>query len=162
MTNFPSILPPSPDNSIAESFTRPIETILRFNVDVISSFQSATVGWVRRRQEAVTDSVASFEKLLRSQDISEAMTIQREWAQRSMRRLDEDLTPVAIQTSEMLKEEVSGGERAVATMSEAAQVPAGVVENDVSAMQPPHKKARSTKKESHPKQAKSRSRKRRR
>jgi len=162
VTNFPSILPPSPDNSIAESFTRPIETILRFNVDVISSFQSATVGWVRRRQEAVMDSVASFEKLIRSQDIGEVMTIQREWAQRSMRRLDEDLSPVAIQTSETLKEGASAAERAVATMPEAGQVPAGIVENDVSAMQPVHKKVRSTMKESPTRQAKSRTRKRRR
>ena len=96
MTNFPSIFPPSPGNPIAESFTRPIETILRFNVDVISAFQSATVSWVQRRQEAVKDTVAAFEKLIRSRDISEAMAIQRDWVQRSMHRLDEDLNLIAI------------------------------------------------------------------
>ncbi len=90
-----------------------------------------------------------------------------------MRRLEEDLSPVAIQTAEMLNETASAGEAAVTTMSEAAKVPVDFVENDVSAMdpphegnrmegmEPPHKKAPSTKKESHTKPPKSHSKRRR-
>ena len=92
VTNFASVSMPSSDTAIVEIFTQPIEIILRFNADVINAFQSAPVSWVQRRQEAQKDTIAAFEKLSHCGDIGEAMTIQREWVKRSMRRLDEDFS----------------------------------------------------------------------
>lgn len=170
MTNFPSIFAPMPGNTLSESFTRPLDAILRFNVDVINSFQSAAINWVRRRQEAIKDTAECFESLIRSRDISEAMTIQREWVQRSMHRLDKDLSPVAIQTSEMVSEAAFAEQSAIARMSETAPVPVenhesavgAAEENHLTEVEPPHKKARSRKKEGHTKRPESPSGKRRR
>jgi hypothetical protein len=111
-------------NPGAEIFVQPIETILRFNAGILTAFQSATVGWMQRRQEAARDTMVSFGKLAQCRDISEAMTIQREWVKRTMHRLDEDFSPLAMQAPDLLH----------ATMPEAAPVAARVVESQARAV----------------------------
>jgi hypothetical protein len=147
VTNYASVSTSSPGNRSAEIFTQPIEIILRINAGIINAFQSATVGWMQRRQEAARDTIESFEKLVHCRDIGEAMTIQREWVKRSMHRLDEDFSPLAGQTPDMLQAVASAGETAVVNMSEAAQPLVREVENHVRAAQPNHQKVRSTEKE---------------
>jgi len=117
VTNFPPGSTRSPGNRGAEIFTQPIEIILRFNAGIVNAFQSATVSWMQRRQEAARDTIDSFEKLVCCRDIGEAMTIQREWVKRSMHRLDKDLSPLADQAPDMVHE------NAVVDMLEAAQLP---------------------------------------
>ena len=93
MTNFASLS--TRGNSGVEICTQPIETILRLNAGVISAFQSATVSWIQRRQEAAKEGIESFGKLVCCRDIGEAMAIQREWVERSLHRLDEDFSAFA-------------------------------------------------------------------
>lgn len=72
MTNFDSVSPPSSASRGMELFTQPIEIFLWLNAGVINVFQSATVSWMQRRQEAARDAIASFEKLVHSRDFGEA------------------------------------------------------------------------------------------
>lgn len=64
MTNFHSITTstPAPGNRGAEIFTQPIEIIFRLNAGIINAFQSATVSWMQRGQEAARDTIESCEK----------------------------------------------------------------------------------------------------
>lgn len=127
------------------NLTQPIEIILRFNAGIINAFQSATVSWMRRRHEAARDTAESFEKLAHCHDIGEAVTIQREWVRRSLNRLDQDFSPLATQTSDMLHEASSAGENLVASMPEVAQSPRRKVEDHVGAVKHTRPKVRSTK-----------------
>jgi hypothetical protein len=133
-------------NPGAEIFVQPIETILRFNAGMISAFQSATMGWMQRRQEAARDTIESFGKLVHCRDIGEAMTIQREWVQRSMHRLDEDLSPLAMQTPNLLHEAASAGAATLATVPEVVPLTALVVESHEHAGEQTRPKAPSTEK----------------
>jgi hypothetical protein len=145
--------PPAPTrsgNSGAEIFVQPIEMILRFNAGIANAFQSATVGWMQRRQEAARDIIESFGKLVRCRDIGEAMTIQREWVQRSMHRLDEDLSPLAIQTPDLLHEAASAGATALAAAPETAPSTASAVESHEHAAEQTQQKAQSPEKEQAP------------
>ena len=144
VTNFASKSTPSSGTSSAEIFTRPIGIILQFNADVINAFQSATVSWVQRRQEALKDTIAAFEKMGHCQDISEAMTIQREWMKRSMHRLDEDFSSLTSQTSDMLQEAGPAEAHAPANMSEVAHLPAGEIETHVRVVEHTRQRGRST------------------
>jgi hypothetical protein len=150
VTNFASVSTHLPDNRGAEFFTRPIEMILEFNVGIINAFQSATASWMRRRQEAARDTIESFEKLVHCRDIGEAMTVQREWIERSMHRLDEDLNPLASHTDTLREaasaEAASAEVNAVAVLSEAAQLPTREVEEDALTAEPTHQKVQSTEK----------------
>ena len=127
MTNFSSLSTPAAANRDADIFP-PIGIIFRLNAGLINALQSATASWVQRRQEAARDAIESFERLARCRDIGEAMTIQREWVERSMRRLDEDLSPLASQMPDMLHAAVSAGTNAAAAISDAAQPAAGEAE----------------------------------
>jgi hypothetical protein len=140
-------------NPGAEIFVQPIEIMLRFNAGIINAFQSATLGWVQRRQEAARDAIESFGKLAHCRDIGEAVAIQRAWVQRSMHRLDEDFSPLAIQTPDMLQEAASAGATALATMSEGAPLTSREaespreVESHARAAEQTRPKAQSTEKE---------------
>ena len=150
VTNFASLS--TRGNSGVAIFTQPIETILRLNAGVISAFQSATVSWIQRRQEAAKEGIESFGKLVCCRDIGEAMAIQREWVERSLHRLDEDFSAFANQAPEMLPDaepEVT----VVATTSEAAaQLPAPEIENHSHAPDQTDQKNRRTKKKGPPNQ----------
>lgn len=155
MINFASMSAHLPDNRGAELFTRPIEMILEFNVGLINTFQSATASWMRRRQEAARDIIESFEKLIHCRDIGEAMTVQREWVERSIHRLDEDLNPLANHTETLREaasaegasaEAASAGVSAVAILSEAAQLPAHEGEENAPTVEHIHQKVQSTEK----------------
>ena len=127
MTNFDSVSPPSSASRGMELFTQPIEIFLWLNAGVINVFQSATVSWMQRRQEAARDAIASFEKLVHSRDFGEAMTIQREWIKRSTRRLDEDFSSLKSRTPDIHHEAETAGASAIANESEAAQLEAARV-----------------------------------
>jgi hypothetical protein len=129
-------------NQGAEIFVQPIEIILRFNAGIVNAFQSATVGWMQRRQEAARDTIESFGKLVHCRDIGEALTIQREWVQRSMHRLDEDLSPLAVQTPDLLHEAASAG----TTAPEAAPLTTREVESHARAAEQTRQKPQSTEK----------------
>lgn len=126
-----AVAPASPrsGNPGAEIFVQPIEMVLRFNADIINAFQSATMGWMQRRQEAARDTIESFGKLVHCRDMGEAMTIQRGWVQRSMHRFDEDFSPLAIQAPALLRAAASAEATALATLPETAPLAASEVES---------------------------------
>jgi hypothetical protein len=84
------------------NFGPPIEAAMRFNAGIISAFQSATVSWMQRRQEAAKEGIESFGRLLWCRDIGEVIAIQREWLERSLHRLDEDFHIFSSQAPDIL------------------------------------------------------------
>lgn len=129
MTSFAPVSTPSPADRSVEIFTQPIEMIFRFNAGILSAFQSATLTWMQRRQEAARDTIDSLGKLVHCRNIGEVITIQREWFKRSMHRFDDDLSPLASQTPDMLDVAASGGVKAV----EAVEIPVCEIKDDARA-----------------------------
>ncbi|HEY3917663.1 MAG TPA: hypothetical protein VGL83_07705 [Stellaceae bacterium] len=95
--------------------------MLRFQANVANAFQESTLGWVQRRQEAAEDAIETFDRLMRSRDIGEAVAIQQEWLEGLIRRLDEDFSGLASESANMSRKAAATARDAVGQSSAAAR-----------------------------------------
>jgi len=109
------------DQPPARMFAWPLEMMLRFNASVANALQESTVNWAHRRQEAAEDAVETFDRLVHCRDLGEAVSIQQEWVENNIRRLDEDFGAIAHQGANLSRRAASTARDAVGRSSEVAR-----------------------------------------
>jgi len=96
----------------------PVEFWLRTQTGILKAAEPVATGWIERRREAATAALNTFEKLANCSDLQEAATIQRDWFEGSMRRLDTDLHAFADQAVAFSQEAMAATRYAAQTSSE--------------------------------------------
>jgi len=104
-----------PSGSVERLFALPVEMLLQFQTNVASAIQASSVRWLQRRQEAVDDALNTFDRLIRSRDIGEAIAIQQQWFNNNIRRLGGAYEALAGQTAAVAREAVSSAQESVTT-----------------------------------------------
>jgi hypothetical protein len=108
------------DGSIAQLVTRPLEICLRLQADLLKSAQPLTMDWLERRREGTDAALEALYKLTRCTDLAEAASVQREWFDGAVKRLNSD---VAALTEQL----IARSEEAVAATRNAAQPPSEAI-----------------------------------
>jgi len=104
-----------PSGSVERLFALPVEIMLQFQTNVASAIQASSVRWLQRRQEAMDDALNTFDRLIRSRDIGEALAIQQQWFNNNIRRLGGAYEALAGQTAAVSREAVSSAQESVTT-----------------------------------------------
>jgi len=110
------IEPPAFDNSITRMIGWPVDAWLRCQAGVLKAAEPAATGWIERRREGANAVFSTFEKLAKCSDLQEVVSIQRDWLEGTMRRLDSDLHALADQAV-ALSQEAMAATRYVAQTS---------------------------------------------
>ncbi|HXR86262.1 MAG TPA: phasin family protein [Stellaceae bacterium] len=122
------------DQPTARLFAWPLEMMLRFNANVANAIQENTVSWAQRRQQAAEDAVETFERLVHCRDIGEAVSIQQEWVENNIRRLDEDFGALAHQGATLSRRAASTARDAVGKSANVARAGARQAEETADSM----------------------------
>ena len=122
------------DQPPARMFAWPLEMMLRFNASMANAIQESTVNWAQRRQEAAEEAVETFERLVHCRDLGEAVSIQQEWVENNIRRLDEDFGALAHQGANLSHRAASTARDAVGKSSQAARAGARRAEETAESM----------------------------
>jgi hypothetical protein len=107
------------DGSITQVMTRPFEIWLRWHQDLLKAAEPVTIGWLERRRESTDAALAALEKLVRCTDLGEAASIQREWIDGAVKRLNSDITSLTEQTVALSQEAVAVTRYAIQPLAEA-------------------------------------------
>lgn len=134
MKRFATESPLSFDQPAARMFMWPFEMMLRFQANIARSVQDSTVGWAQRRQEAADDAMETFDRLIHSRDLGEAVTIQQKWLDNSIRRLDEDFNWFASEGSKLAHKATATARQTVGQSSDAMRDTARRAEDSVESM----------------------------
>jgi len=92
------------DGSITQMVTRPFEIWLRWHHDLLKAAEPVTMGWLERRRDSIDAALAALEKLVRCTDLGEAATIQRDWIDGAIKRLNSDIASLTEQTVALSQE----------------------------------------------------------
>jgi hypothetical protein len=114
----PRLDPPSIDGSITRMIGWPVEAWLRCQEGVLKAAEPAATGWIERRREGAYAVFSTFEKLAKCSDLQEAASIQRDWLEGTMRRLDSDLHAFADQAVALSHEAMAATRYAAQTSTE--------------------------------------------
>lgn len=114
----PSVESTQLDPSITRMIGWPVEAWLRCQEGVLKASEPAAMGWIERRREGVNAAFSTFEKLAKCSDLQEAATIQRDWLEGTMRRLDSDLHALADQAVALSHEAMAATRYAAQTSSD--------------------------------------------
>jgi hypothetical protein len=106
------------DPSLTRMMGWPVEMWLRAQTGMLKAAEPLASGWIERRREAADAALDCFEKLTHCNDLKEAATIQRDWFEGAMRRLDTDLHAIADQALALSQEAMSATRYAAQTSSE--------------------------------------------
>jgi len=112
---------PFSDLTPTRMFVWPLEMMLRFNASIANAVQESTVSWAQRRQEATENAAETFERLVRCRDLGEAVSIQQEWIENNIRRLDENFGALADQGTKLTRRAASTARDAFGESSNAAR-----------------------------------------
>jgi len=107
-----------PDFPVMQLMTRPFEFWLRRQHDVLTAVEPVTLGWLERRREAARAMLEAIEKLASCGDLSEVASIQRDWLEGAMKRLESDIQALTEQAKVFSLEAVSATRYAAQTSSE--------------------------------------------
>jgi hypothetical protein len=114
----PGLEQPSLNGSITRIIGWPVEAWLRCQEGVLKATEPAATGWIERRREGANAVFSTFEKLARCGDLQEAVSIQRDWLEGTMRRLDSDLHALADQAVALSHEAVAATRYVAQTSTE--------------------------------------------
>lgn len=113
--------PLSPDQPPVRMFVWPVEMMLHFHANLANTVQESALSWMQRRQEAADDAVKAFDRFVHCRDIGEAVTIQQEWLENSIRRLNEDFGAFANQSANLSRDAASMSKEAFGRSADAAR-----------------------------------------
>lgn len=111
---------PPADMSVTAMIGWPMEAWLRCQAAMIDAAQPVAAGWIERRREGATAALDAFARLASCGDLQEAASIQREWLEGTMKRLDADLHAIADHTAAVSQEALSATRFAAQSTTEAA------------------------------------------
>jgi len=106
------------DGSVTRMIGWPVEAWLRCQAGMLKATEPAATGWFERRREGANAVLSTFEKLAKCNDLQEAVSIQRDWFEGTMRRLDSDLHAIADQAVALSQEAMAVTRYAAQTSSE--------------------------------------------
>ncbi len=106
------------DGSITRMIRWPVEAWLRCQAGMLKATEPAATGWFERRREGANAVLSTFEKLAKCSDLQEAVSIQRDWFEGTLRRLDSDLHAIADQAVALSQEAMAVTRYAAQTSSE--------------------------------------------
>jgi hypothetical protein len=73
------------------SLAWPLEHLLHLQAELLKAAEPSLNGWLDRRREGTTAVLQACEKLAACRDFGEALSIQSEWIDSAMKRLDRDV-----------------------------------------------------------------------
>lgn len=106
------------DASFARMLGWPVEAWLRAQAGILQASQPVATGWLERRRAAATATLETIERLAACNDLKEAASIQRNWFEDSMKRLDSDLHAFADQALAVSREAMSATRYAAQTSAD--------------------------------------------
>src|SRR5579864_9533963 len=77
------------------SLAWPLDHLLHLQAELLKAAEPSLNGWLDRRREGTTAVLRAFEKLAACRDFGEALSIQSEWIDGAMKRLDRDVQALA-------------------------------------------------------------------
>ena len=107
------------DGSVTQMMARPFEIWLRWHNDLLKAVEPVTVGWLERRRESAGAALEALEKLVRCTDLGEAASIQRDWIDGAVKRLNSDIAALTEQTMALSQEAVAVTRYATQPLAEA-------------------------------------------
>ena len=69
----------------------PLELLLRVQAELLKAAEPSLNGWLNRRREGATAALRALEKLTECRDLGGALSIQSEWVDGAVKRLDLDV-----------------------------------------------------------------------
>lgn len=108
------------EGNIARIMGWPVEMLLRYHSGMLKAAEPMASGWIERRREAATSMLETIEKLAHCNDFQEAASIQREWFEGTIRRLDTDWHALADHAVSCSQEAMEATRQVAQTSSEAA------------------------------------------
>jgi hypothetical protein len=111
------------DGSITQMMARPFEIWLRWHHDLLKAAEPVTMGWWERRRESTGAALEALEKLVRCTDLGEAASIQRDWVDGTIKRLNSDIAALTEQTMALSQEAVAVTRYAIQPPAEAQPSP---------------------------------------
>jgi hypothetical protein len=106
------------DSSMARMMSWPVEAWLRCQAGILRASEPVASGWMERRRAAATAALDTLERLAGCSDLKEVASIQRNWFDDSMKRLDSDLHALADQALAVSQEAMSATRYAAQTSAE--------------------------------------------
>lgn len=106
------------DASITRVMGWPVEVWLRCQAGMLKAAEPVATGWIERRREAASAAFDAFEKLAGCSNLQEVASIQRDWLEGAMRRLDTDLHAFADHAVALSHEAMSATRYAAETSKE--------------------------------------------
>lgn len=98
---------PFPDETVTHMVSWPVEAWLRCQAGILRAAQPVATGWIERRREGATATLETVERLALCRDWQEAASIQRNWVEETMKRLDSDLRAFGEQALTIAQEAMS-------------------------------------------------------
>ncbi len=98
----------------------PVQLWLRSQADMIKAAEPVATGWLERRREDAEATLQALGRLSARPGLSDAATIQREWLDGVMRRLEADITALTGPATFWSHETITATQEAAQRLSEAA------------------------------------------
>lgn len=111
-----------PDFAMLQLVARPFEFWLRCQHDVLTAVEPAAKGWLERRREGAEAMLEAIEKLASCGDLSDVASVQRQWLEGAMKRLESDFRALGEQAVVFSQEAVSATRYAAQSSTEAVSL----------------------------------------
>ena len=110
------------DGSMMHIWMRPMVACLRWQVDMVNATEPVAMDWFARQRVASRTALAMVEKLALCRDLSEAISIQREWFEGAVKRMIVNVETLAEQAASLSREAVAATRDAAQSFSEVLPV----------------------------------------
>ena len=111
---------PGVDARMTRMMAWPVELWLRSQADMIKAAEPVATGWLERRREDAEAALRALERLSTCPGLSDAATVQREWLDGAMRRLEADMRALTGPATFWSHETITAAREATERLSEAA------------------------------------------
>jgi len=112
----------APTMPMMQLMTRPFEFWLRCQHDVLTAVEPVAMGWLERRREAAQALLETIEKMASCGNLGEVASVQREWLDGAMKRLESDIQALGEHAKVISQEAVSVTRYAAQTSTEAVSL----------------------------------------
>jgi Phasin protein len=109
------------DGSLAPLWTRPMETWLQWQADLLKAAELAAAGWFERRRDATQAALETIEKLSHCNDLGRAASIQGDWLDGSVKRLTSDFEALTGHAKTLWQDAAAATRKATQSISEAQE-----------------------------------------
>ena len=106
------------DGSLMPLWTRPMETWLQWQADMLRDVEVVAAGWFERRREAAQATLETIEKLSHCSDLGKAASIQGEWFDGSVKRLTSDFEAFTEHARTLWQDAAAATRKATQTLSD--------------------------------------------